>query len=1389
MAIERKKGLLWGAVLAAFAAQAAVGGGSEARATSISMSAAGGTRTVTLVAGEGTEKGVFFFKSTLRRGTAYTVWTEGVSSDAPVSLDAYAADPPESSDTFGSFADFEDVDEVGANTRLVMWADSWTVDDEDPEFNDPKSWTYYFALEGTVGQTVTVNFRQGAVVPQGRLENPVSLSIGTSEGALTRTLELDNAYYFRARLTAGRLYHFATANGSAEQGFNVAVESVEDTGDDEDEGGDDLAWFSDRAYDNVEGNMGLYVLPNRTASYLVVVDGVQTNDAAALFGLKYRQLPARAVADHPATELNDANGWTATCTPGYLSNIGKENAYDEIIDEALFAFTAAKGERFVCETTGATTNLLLRVYNARGVVLAENTGDGATLGASRDVRAAFEATAAGRYYVGVCQDLADPFAEAPAYLPVTVTVAKASALTKDLDEFDPADDTAAGASALSPLPATKGDAPEAVDAKGHGPHRLSRGDWADVFMIGARKGVTYALRATVDAAGIDTANTLAAEVFTRSGTSERAVATTGDPNPGAAAPLTFTATAHATYYVRVSVAQGAGLDSPVYTLHAMAYSDAGAGLGTLTVNALGAPTATWSLDSESVKYPAGASVLVSGRHTVKFASASGFKTPKAETVEVAPGATPTVVTAYYADTADPADDTARGAKALSLKNVATTQARTLWKDDPADHFSFAGKDGQFYDFALEDVTGDAVFMITNATPTAEHPDGVFARDVVRVSQLELPTAKTKYVLVVYHADAENPRDGAYVLSGRYANVGAIKFAKTAVTAKENAASVAITVNRTAKDGRVRVAYGTVAGTARPGVDYVAQSGVLEWANGDNKAKTITVALIPDLVPVWEGNKMFSVELRPIGEDVRGMDEYAAAISGGATCAVTLTEVSRAGTTAESAYAALAPKRATVARSEAVALETGSFFGVLSEDGASLTNGLPACASLTLTVSTATPAAISAKVALAGKTYTFSAKGWDAADGEEAAEARTCTLRQVQRVAGVSYTNTLALTVTAGRTDAAGDWLRAGATAELEMNVPDANGKGVQEGIRYAGRLGRDNAKIQDYLDAVTNFTGYYTVALAPQGDPAADGAPAGNGYLTLTVDNKGAVKVAGVLADGTTKPSASVKGAALVADAASANGYALLVPVFMARSPACFGGTLRLFAREDDGAVVVDSTAELLWNSDLAAATYANEGGFRLSLAPVGGWYDKVVNLQAYYLTRAFEVETATAGELPSEAFQVGYVASAAADANGTGVNLAGDAFATAKKALVRSGALYDLASSVNPCNVQVKLTRATGLVTGSFSIWSESEDGAKQKEVTGFKTSGVLLFARDAFAPIPGDVVVAGAATKALSWREQNAETGRTVSRKWTWSAPFNILGIDQGEPDWWADDWGDPD
>lgn len=38
-----------------------------------------------------------------------------------------------------------------------------------------------------------------------------------------------------------------------------------------------------------------------------------------------------------------------------------------------------------------------------------------------------------------------------------------------------------------------------------------------------------------------------------------------------------------------------------------------------------------------------------------------------------------------------------------------------------------------------------------------------------------------------------------------------------------------------------------------------------------------------------------------------------------------------------------------------------------------------------------------------------------------------------------------------------------------------------------------------------------------------------------------------------------------------------------------------------------------------------------------------------------------------------------------------------------------------------------------------------------------------------------------------ERRRTGRAKRRSYTASLPFNILAVDQGEPDWYADDWGE--
>ena len=224
--------------------------------------------------------------------------------------------------------------------------------------------------------------------------------------------------------------------------------------------------------------------------------------------------------------------------------------------------------------------------------------------------------------------------------------------------------------------------------------------------------------------------------------------------------------------------------------------------------------------------------------------------------------------------------------------------------------------------------------------------------------------------------------------------------------------------------------------------------------------------------------------------------------------------------------------------------------------------------------------------------------------------------------------------------------------------------------------------------------------------------------------------------------------------------------------------------RGEDGAYFVDSSELLAWNNDNAALTYDGEEGWRMEIEPVGGYFNTVDNLQAHYLTHAVSVSAAVE-DIPGEALASGYSFVAGVTPDGKDVSLLGNALSTERKALVRDGRAYDLEKSVNPCNVQVRLARATGLVTGSFSLWTANEEGV-QKEISNIKHTGVLILTRDDYASLDAEVLSAGFFTQRVSLSETDAN-GRAKKRNYTASLPFNILAADQGEPDWYADDWGE--
>lgn len=79
------------------------------------------------------------------------------------------------------------------------------------------------------------------------------------------------------------------------------------------------------------------------------------------------------------------------------------------------------------------------------------------------------------------------------------------------------------------------------------------------------------------------------------------------------------------------------------------------------------------------------------------------------------------------------------------------------------------------------------------------------------------------------------------------------------TVVENDGSVTVTVTRAGgDDGDVSVDVATMNGSAVAGVDYVATSGILEWADGETASKSFEIPLIDD--GIEDGDKTFTVGL-------------------------------------------------------------------------------------------------------------------------------------------------------------------------------------------------------------------------------------------------------------------------------------------------------------------------------------------------------------------------------------------------------------------------------------------------------------------------------------------------------------------------------------------------
>lgn len=885
-----------GVVLPVCAAFAGSGGNCEKNAQTLSSSQA-----VRLVAEYDPEEedpdyrydydsGVAYFKVKISKWSQCTIWIEG-GDVADLDLDVGTSWDDE--DTYASFEPTEEFS-GGKIKASYLVTDGW---DEE----DPGTATFYVCVYGDVGQTTTLYYQSGikTFTVTGEEESPKTITTKDSEQSVASKLVTENGeYFFKVKLTAGRKYVFRTSGGTESSPLDIDFIDIEN-----------VDMVENEEYD-VANNAMYWVTVSTTATYKFYVYGGDTGSSFKLF---YKSIPVRKPEKHDYVDLVEASAYTAAVIPGRRNS--SNDYYDDVIDESLCRIYLKKGERWAFRTSGSTESIEMDVFDSDGKILAANT----TLGAhSLDCGVAFKASADGYYYVGVCDPLLG-IPDTPQLTAVTVYGVRCDQVAP-ADAYDPADDVSGGATKLTAVSGNENsDVVTAAAAFKSADHRLDTGDWYDVFAIAARKGVTYRVRAVVEDEGADLADlSLAARVYTVVSGKETVAKSTGVllPVGNDETELTFTATDNVIYYVRVSVAEGVGLDFPRYSVMALAQKK-DVELGMLQVRTKGAE-GKWYLGTDKKYYPNGATVNVVGSQNITFASVSGFATPSVITTDVAAGAAATVVTGVYNDSYDRyqitknkkkvwvSDDNPDGAVALATTGGKTVSApRTLWITDPQDLFTFKATAGVFYNFDLVDTTlegaGDAVYTIEKG--------GVAVIGPTKEKLGKHVFEPGDYTLKVAHSNDASRIDSSYRIDYSTFNAGSIKFAAATYSAKESDEFVTLKVQRTAKEGVVRVRWATQQGTnevaalnALPGEEYYPTNGVITWANGDKADKTIKVRLIPDLVATVESDKSFTVCLSGMDPDDLAEDEYSAQISR-AVATVRLGEVTKknAGTVAATSY--------------------------------------------------------------------------------------------------------------------------------------------------------------------------------------------------------------------------------------------------------------------------------------------------------------------------------------------------------------------------------------------------------------------------------------------------------------------------------------------------------
>lgn len=252
-------------------------------------------------------------------------------------------------------------------------------------------------------------------------------------------------------------------------------------------------------------------------------------------------------------------------------------------------------------------------------------------------------------------------------------------------------------------------------------------------------------------------------------------------------------------------------------------------------------------------------------------------------------------------------------------------------------------------------------------------------------------------------------------------------------------------------------------------------------------------------------------------------------------------------------------------------------------------------------------------------------------------------------------------------------------------------------------------------NALARFRGYYTVAL-PVVDArslgAAQAAPEGSGYLTIMIGNRGSVKLAGVLADGTRVSQSSRL--ILFDECGELACVPFFAPLYSRR-----GWTGALFWLTPTARTVVTD-----WDTGWFARWEkpgSGPDGFSELLAPCGGYYNAYASLASHYRL------SAASNSVPYFYSGGAALPQSAALPRWVGVTVNGQRMATvAGVRPVLTGGIYDY-SGENSSLAKLSFAPRTGIYKGTFNLYYDYLlNGRPTHKLVKVPYAGVLTQTRD---------------------------------------------------------------